>query len=248
MKHTNFRIFKISFLSLTQWMMLLFLLNCGVTGFTNEHSVVRVPVKTETEVFHANLLHGEVKNLYGLNLGIVNIIKERLIGFQVGGANVSEGKTYGAQVGVIYNSAKKGGFTVQAGIANKVEDGGAGVQVGIYNKGENKGLFITAGAYNRGGSGASVGLINDEGFGLNVGGFNYGYGVNVGVINSGKGLSIGALNIGEDGNLQIGILNFCTEGPFPIMIVLNYCSKPAETIEPKPATTKVDTKIAPANK
>ncbi|EMF81340.1 putative lipoprotein [Leptospira weilii serovar Topaz str. LT2116] len=225
MKHKYFLILQNAF---SFFGFSLLFLSCGVTGFTGEHSVVRIPVKTETEVFHANLLHGEVKNLYGINLGIVNVIKERLIGLQVGGANYSEGKTYAAQVGLIYNAAKKGGFIIQVGVSNKVQNDGAGLQAGLYNKGENKGLYITAGVYNQGGSGANVGVVNDEGLGLNVGGFNYGYGVNVGVVNSGKGLSIGALNIGEDGNLQIGILNFCTEGPFPIMIVLNYCSKPGK--------------------
>ncbi|EMM73235.1 hypothetical protein M9Y82_02740 [Leptospira weilii] len=237
MKHKYFLILQNAF---SFFGFSLLLLSCGVTGFTGEHTVVRVPVKTETEVFHANLLHGEVKNLYGINLGIVNVIKERLIGLQVGGANYSEGKTYAAQVGLVYNAAKKGGFTVQAGVANNVEGGGAGLQVGLYNRGENKGVYITAGAYNKSGSGANIGLINYEGLGVNVGVYNYGYGVNVGAVNSGKGLSIGALNIGEDGNLQIGILNFCTEGPFPIMIVLNYCSKPAET--------KVDANITPGTK
>ncbi|TGL91103.1 hypothetical protein EHQ76_20770 [Leptospira barantonii] len=246
MKHNYFRIFQTYWKHFAILGLSLSLFSCGVTGFASEHSFVRVPVKTETEVLHVNLLHGDVKKLYGINIGTVNTISERLVGLQVGGANISEGKAYGAQVGLLYNSAKKGGLSIQVGIANNVEEGGAGAQIGFYNRGVNGGYYVTGGVYNRGNSGVTIGLINNESLGVNIGGFNYGYGVNVGAINSGKGLSIGAINIGDDGNLQFGILNFCTEGPFPIMIVLNYCSKPeSEKTETKPAATKVDTKIAP---
>ncbi|WP_243394766.1 LA_2272/LA_2273 family lipoprotein [Leptospira adleri] len=248
MKHKNlinysFIIFRLGFISA-----IALNLNCGIGGLRGEKSFVRTPAKTETELVRVNLLYGEVKNLYGVNIGVINAVKDRLIGVQVGGVNFSDGKTYGAQLS-LYNEAKNGGFTVQAGGINKIEETGAGgLQVGLYNKAVNGGYFITAGIYNKGSSGATIGLINNEGLGINVGGFNYGYGLNLGLVNSGKGLSIGAINIGEDGNFQIGVLNFCSEGPFPIMIGINYCSKPAspQQTEPKPAETKVDRKVAPA--
>ncbi|MBM9575681.1 hypothetical protein JWG45_00810 [Leptospira sp. 201903070] len=230
-----FIIFSLSALSV-------FTLNCGVGGLRGEKSFVRAPAKTETEVVRVNLLYGEVNKLYGVNLGVINTVKDRLIGVQVGGVNFSDGKTYGAQFS-LYNEAKNGGFTVQAGGVNKVEETGAGIQVGLYNKASNGGVYLTAGLYNKGSSGATIGLINNEGLGINVGGFNSGYGLNVGLINSGKGLSIGAINMGEDGNFQIGVLNFCSEGPFPIMIIANYCSKPSsETPASTPAT---DSKTTP---
>ncbi|MBM9501548.1 hypothetical protein JWG44_14940 [Leptospira sp. 201903071] len=218
-----------------------FALNCGVGGLRGEKSFVRTPAKTETELVRLNLLYGEVKNLYGVNIGVINSVKDRLIGVQVGGVNLSDGKSYGAQVS-LYNEAKNSGLTIQVGGVNKVEETGAGIQVGLYNKASNGGVYLTAGLYNKGSSGATIGLINNEGLGINVGGFNYGYGVNLGIINSGKGLSIGAINMGEDGNFQIGILNFCSEGPFPIMIGINYCIKSSAPVEEKAQSKTVPIK------
>ncbi|TGK25348.1 LA_2272/LA_2273 family lipoprotein [Leptospira stimsonii] len=231
MKHKN-PLNYFSILSFVFASAFVFTLNCGVGGLRGEKSFVRAPVKTETELVRVNLLYGEVKNLYGVNLGIINSVKDRLIGVQVGGVNFSDGKTYGAQLS-LYNEAKNGSFTVQAGGVNKVENAGTGLQLGLYNAASNSGVYFTAGIYNKGSSGATIGLINDEGLGINIGGFNYGYGVNLGLINSGKGLSIGAINMGEDGNFQIGVLNFCSDGPFPIMIGINYCIKSSAPVQEK---------------
>ncbi|TGK38686.1 hypothetical protein EHQ12_04620 [Leptospira gomenensis] len=208
------------------------LLNCGVGGLRGEKSFVRVPVQTQTEMIRFNLLYGEVRNLYGVNLGSINLVSERLAGAQIGLANLSEGKTYGAQIAV-YNSAEKGGFSIQLGGINRVKNGGAGIQLGGYNRGSNEGVYINGGIYNSGTNGITIGLINRENIGFNVAGFNYGAGVNVGIVNMGVGLSVGAINIGESSNFQIGILNFCSNGPFPIMIGINYCPK-QETSEEKP--------------
>lgn len=108
------------------------LLNCGITGLSGSKSFVKIPVKTKTEVFHASLSKGEVENLYGINLGVANIVKESLVGIQVGGANISQGDTYAAAQIALYNTAEKAGFTIQAGGANNVE-GVAGIQLGFYN-------------------------------------------------------------------------------------------------------------------
>ncbi|WP_441006939.1 LA_2272/LA_2273 family lipoprotein [Leptospira santarosai] len=50
----------------------IFVGNCGV-ALTSE-TYVKVPPKTETEVFRLNLLYGEVDNLYGFNVGLYNHI------------------------------------------------------------------------------------------------------------------------------------------------------------------------------
>lgn len=184
----------------------------------------------ETEVFRLNVFHGEVKNLYGLNLGIVNIIKDRLIGVQIGLLNSADSKSrkknIGLQVGILNNSdsnyyglklglfnQSEGGFTIQTGAVNQVENqsrGHGGIQLGFYNEVTLKesgnqimgdGTYFTAGVYNCGG--VKIGLFNSSPRGI--------------------GLSVGAINTGEEDNFLIGILNFCDHGFPSVMIGFNYC-------------------------
>src|SRR5690348_2646509 len=98
---------KYLFIILSLISLLIFSLNCGVGGLRGEKSFVRAPAKTETELVRVNLLYGEVNKLYGVNLGVINTVKDRLVGVQVGGVNFSDGKTYGAQLS-LYNEAKNG--------------------------------------------------------------------------------------------------------------------------------------------
>lgn len=140
------------------------LLNCGITGLSGSKNFIKIPVRTKTEIFHASLSKGEVQNLYGINLGVANIVKESLVGIQVGGANISQGDTYAAAQIAFYNTAEKAGFALQTGGVNNVE-GGAGVQVGLYNSSEKNGILaVQAGGVNHAESsaGVQVGLYNNE--------------------------------------------------------------------------------------
>ncbi|WP_235596300.1 LA_2272/LA_2273 family lipoprotein [Leptospira weilii] len=173
----------------------------------------KLPPETETEVLRFNVFHGEIENLYGLNIEIVNIIKDRLIGAQIGGLNFVDGKAYAAQIGLFNQS--EGGLTIQTGAVNQVESkgkGNGGIQLGFYNEVTRKqsynqimgdGTYFTAGVYNYGGGGVKIGLFNSSPRGI--------------------GLSVGAINTGKDGNFLIGILNFCEHGFPSVMIGFNYC-------------------------
>lgn len=71
--------------------------NCGV-ALTSE-TYVKVPPKTKTEVFRLNLLYGEVKKLYGVNVGLYNHAAD-LIGAQIGILNTVH-DPIGIQIGAI---------------------------------------------------------------------------------------------------------------------------------------------------
>ncbi|AVV80368.1 LA_2272/LA_2273 family lipoprotein [Leptospira santarosai] len=209
---------------------------CGVA--LTPRQTAKIPPKTETEVFRLNLFDGEVKNLYGVNIGLLNRVLENLVGLQVGGANVADGKTsvqvggravrenkevyvaqiggvniadgnvYAAQVGFLNKSA--GGFTIQTGVANMVESESK------TNGGLQLGIYNEVTEGNR---------ISDKGYYVTAGVYNNGGkgGVKIGVLNiSPSGLSIGAINVGESDNFLIGILNFCDDFP-TVMIGFNYC-------------------------
>ncbi|EMO03447.1 hypothetical protein LEP1GSC116_2454 [Leptospira interrogans serovar Icterohaemorrhagiae str. Verdun HP] len=81
------------------------MLNCGV-ALTSEKTI-KIPPKTQTEVFRLNLIHGNVENLYGLNVGIFNSVNNSMIGAQVGIVNLSDKNTYGWQFAIINMAEKK---------------------------------------------------------------------------------------------------------------------------------------------
>ncbi|EMO33310.1 hypothetical protein [Leptospira santarosai] len=58
---------------------------------------------------------------------------------------------------------------------------------------------------------------------LKLGLFNMGNDINLGIVNLHSDIkwtiSIGAVNIGDEGNLQIGIVNYCPNNTIPVMII-----------------------------
>ncbi|MGQ2800869.1 LA_2272/LA_2273 family lipoprotein [Leptospira santarosai] len=222
--------------------------DCGIA--LTPRLTAKIPPKSETEVFRVNLFDGEVKNLYGVNIGLLNRVLENLVGLQVGGANVADGKTsvqvggptvrenkevyvaqiggvniadgnvYATQVGFLNKSV--GGFTIQTGVANMVESESK------TNGGLQLGIYNEVTEGNRisdKGYYVTAGVYNNGGGGVKIGVLNNGGkgGVKIGVLNiSPSGLSIGAINVGESDNFLIGILNFCDDFP-TVMIGFNYC-------------------------
>ncbi|EMF81452.1 hypothetical protein LEP1GSC188_4934 [Leptospira weilii serovar Topaz str. LT2116] len=201
----------------------------------------RIPPKTETEVFRLNLLYGELKNLVGLNVGVVNIVEDQMIGGQIGIVNLSDKKTYGAQIAVVNLSENKGAG-IQAGIVNYSEGESSGIQAGILNIGSKRSGFdltIGVGNYDTRGlmigganfysKGVSIGILNERASGFNLGALNIkSGGVNVGILNGGTGVHIGLINASgeeetDEPTIQFGFLNFCGKGTFPVMIGFNYC-------------------------
>ncbi|EMO55576.1 LA_2272/LA_2273 family lipoprotein [Leptospira noguchii] len=231
----------------------IFFHNCGI-ALTPER-MIKIPPKTQTEVFRLNLLHGKVENLYGLNVGIFNIVNNGMIGAQVGIVNLSGKKTYGWQIAIINMAEKNGLFKIQTGIANLLigtQKDSAGLQVGIFNLGTNMfpdiklnerrgGFYLTIGVGNYETNGLMIGAINLSSKGMNIGAINKNTeGFNLGIVNlqEGPAFSIGAINIGSsrDVGFQIGIINYCPNNTIPIMLVANYCSSPSSKPQPEQKT------------
>ncbi|TGL76223.1 LA_2272/LA_2273 family lipoprotein [Leptospira yasudae] len=210
-------------------------LDCGIALTTR--ATLKLPPQTKTEILRVNVIYGETDRMYGLNLGLANFVQKDLIGIQLGIVNGAEEGT-GIQIGAINNS--KPSFAL--------------LKIGIFNLN----FFLDSGRPQpgdtpgsrdhrvKGDLSLSVGVANLASGKVNVGLFNYGYGFNTGLINwngEGSAVSIGAVNIGETENFQIGILNFCKEGPIPFMIVANYCrSAPTENSSTNENTFVPETK------
>lgn len=188
---------------------------CGLALTTQK--TIKLPPQTKTEIIRINLIYGETNRIYGLNLGLANLVQNELIGAQLGILNGAEEGT-GIQIGAINNS-KSSFLLLKIGILNlnffldsgRPHPGDTSESI----KRRVKGDFAL-----------SIGAANLASGTVNLGLFNYGYGFNVGLVNwngEDSAVSIGVVNIGEKENFQIGILNFCKEGLIPFMIVLNYC-------------------------
>ncbi|AXR61437.1 LA_2272/LA_2273 family lipoprotein [Leptospira mayottensis] len=239
----------------------IFASNCGFA--LTPRITVKIPPQTQTEIFRLNLLLGEVRELYGINLGGMNYAHS-LIGTQVGIINISE-ESIGILFGLLNNSGSYG--TLKIGFLNTNFFLDRGMPP-YENEGKEKivdDLALSIGAVNLMSGRFNLGLFN-WGAGLNVGivNTNEGRSVNFGIVNIGTKLevypkekpaiSFGIVNTGTNRNeLQIGVLNFCEKGLLPFMIGINYCLKTVsqttevktETIEPQPVETKVDVKVAP---
>ncbi|WP_244894469.1 LA_2272/LA_2273 family lipoprotein [Leptospira alexanderi] len=152
--------------------------NCGVA--LTPKATVKVPPDTETEVLRFNVFHGEIENLYGLNLGIVNIIKDRLIGVQIGLLNSADSKSrkknIGLQVGILNNSdsnyygLKLGIFNVEifrlgdpmpgSKVEKDREKIGAVLSIGLFNATQG---FVNVGIFS-GGSVFNLGIVSFGGW------------------------------------------------------------------------------------
>lgn len=79
----------------------------------------------------ANLIYGDMLNMYGIDAGLVQRARNEMIGIELGGVNIT-GNTFGIQGALLANIADSmRGF--QFGIVNVAEDL-KGVQIGIINK------------------------------------------------------------------------------------------------------------------
>ncbi|EMJ59549.1 MULTISPECIES: LA_2272/LA_2273 family lipoprotein [Leptospira] len=213
--------------------------NCGFA--LTPRITTRIPPKTETEVFRLNLLYGELKNLVGLNVGLMNIVEHRMTGGQVGIVNLSGAKTYGAQIAVV--NVSNGMIGGQVGIVNFSDGKTYGAQIAIVNWSGSKSSRIQAGIVNftigHDSNGLQAGLVNigskgssdsDRfGFDLTIGAGNFDTrGVNIGILNEkASGFNVGALNI-KSGGVNVGILN----GGTGVHIGLINASGEEETDEP----------------
>nr|WP_230458298.1 hypothetical protein [Leptospira weilii] len=164
--------------------------------------------------------HGEVKNLYGLNAGIVNAVKNRIIGAQVGILNFAR-NLIGIQIGAVNLTHRKH----------------AGLKIGLFNFGvplhalapDSVDIPTTR-------IGVSIGIANFEtqNGNISIGIYNYEAGINIGIIN---------ISDPHHKQIQIEIINYCPNNTIPIMIVANYCSN--SSIQPKSQET-IDTTVEPA--
>ncbi|AOP36402.1 hypothetical protein A0128_20525 [Leptospira tipperaryensis] len=225
----------------------LFVVQCGMA--LTPRTTVKIPQETESEIFRLNLYEGEVKSLYGINIGILNKIEKTLVGLQIGifnkvknHGNPNQGNFYGVQTG-LFNQAYSlyNPVAIQIALVNYLSVAGTTpeqsalvFQFGLWTHSENsptKGLTIglLLNTQESGNTGLNIGLINasattnDRAFGLNLGGINLGSGMNVGIVNLGGPVSLGVLNYGS--GFQVGLLNICySDRSFlPFMFLINYC-------------------------
>ncbi|UVD77681.1 hypothetical protein LIX27_07705 [Leptospira borgpetersenii] len=197
-----------------------FVLHCGIA--LTPRLTAKFPLETKTEIFRLNLPYGENQNLYGLNVGIVNGVRNDLFGGQLGIANGAH-NLIGIQIGAI----------------NLTHHKHAGLKIGLVNFGVPlHGLDPNHTHKSETGIGISIGVANFEiqSGNIAIGIFNYGAGIGIGIINRSflfplnsedTGLNIGIVNISEthQKQFQIGIINYCPNNTIPIMIVANYCVK-----------------------
>ncbi|OOV41478.1 hypothetical protein B1J93_13000 [Leptospira kirschneri serovar Pomona] len=188
------------------------LLICHCTFALTPKTTLEIFPNTNSEFFRFNLIYGEVQNLYGLNIGTVNKIKERMIGVQIGIFNKSSGQTTGLQLAVVNVSGEKL-LGIQIGLVNYIEGGSAGLQAGIINLGKDRssGVELTIGLVNYKTGSLTIGISNFLSKGINVALYNQNVvGFNFGILNLySEGISLGIFNIGnqEIGDTQIGLIN-----------------------------------------
>ncbi|EKO14809.1 LA_2272/LA_2273 family lipoprotein [Leptospira kirschneri] len=235
-----------------------FVFNCGFA--LTPKANITIPLKTNTEVLRLNLLYGEShNNVYGLNLGLFNFIRNDLIGVQIGIVNETENAA-GLQIGLLNNSDPTYGV-LKVGFLNTnfFLDRGMPRPNPFYEdqeiKNQNvKGLAISIGAANVMSGRFNLGLFNwAEGLNIGLINMNEGSSFNLGIVNIGtslevspkekRAISLGIFNSGSDKEeFQIGIINYCPNNTIPIMLVANYCSSPSPQPEQKTETQPESTK------
>ncbi|WP_155717925.1 LA_2272/LA_2273 family lipoprotein [Leptospira noguchii] len=226
-----------------------FVFNCGFA--LTPKGTITIPRKTDIEVLRLNLLYGETYNVFGLNLGLFNFIRDNLIGVQIGIVNEAENAS-GLQIGLLNNSNPTYG-ALKVGFLNTnfFLDRGMPHPFHEDEKVKNQAVKDLA---------LSIGAVNMMSGRFNLGLFNWGEGLNVGLVNMNEGnsLNLGIVNIGTTLELspkekqaisfgifnsgshkeefQIGIINYCPNNTIPIMIVANYCSSPSSKPQPEQKT------------
>jgi hypothetical protein len=163
-----------------------------ITGFQLAliHPVQLFSESCDVYGLRLDLLYGKNAALNGMDLGVVNQLRDDMCGVQIGAANFS-GPMYGMQLGVLgVASGEMIGWQLSG--VNISRTSAAGLQTGLVNVG---------GGYD----------------GLQIGGFNYAEdynGLQLGVINvchSMSGVQIGALNFILNGPFLVfcPVFNFC---------------------------------------
>ena len=138
-------------------MIVLLALSVGVQCVSGEESPGATPVmvglwtpaqlpSAEWDVagVRLDLLYGSCRNLYGLDLGLVNFTQENEVGLNIGLVNRVDGKFTGLQLGVV-----------------KVADTASALQIGLYNGTDDlAGVRLGLINHTRIARGVQVGLIN----------------------------------------------------------------------------------------
>nr|WP_156781815.1 hypothetical protein [Leptospira tipperaryensis] len=207
-------------------------------------------------MFRLNLIYGELRTLYGINVGVKNFAN-RLIGTQIGIINSAENAS-GLQIGFANNAGSEHG-TLKIGIFNfnffldsgrshprpcsdvEIETQvakNASVSIGAAN--------ILSGRFNFGifnwGEGLNVGLVNmNEGSSVSLGIVNIGTNLEVSPKEK-RAISFGIFNSGtHKEEFQIGIINYCPNNTIPILILANYCSQSESETPASTAATEIKT-------
>ncbi len=153
-----------------------------------------------------NVIYGACRDLYGLDVGLVNHVKGTTKALQLGAiANISDGPAMGFQAGVVNTSGST--FTgLQIGAIANISGGPTtGFQAGLVN---------TAGSML---SGLQIGAVNyaKRASVLQIGAFNGADHVD--------GLQIGVINVTRTMlGVQIGLVNVIQDNDIPFVPVINF--------------------------
>ena len=176
-------------------------------------------------------------SLFGVDLGVVGVLSERMRGLQLTGFNCDDyASVDGVQLGVIANRDKDFHGVQISGIVNWNEDNSAGVQIGTVNYGgEFSGFQIGGISWMVAGfSGVSFDAMlasRNDFTGWSLAGFNYGLkdvaGAQMGGINvaaeTSKGLQLGFVNFAKHHEgVQLGLLNINSAGFLPCFPFVNF--------------------------
>lgn len=177
-----------------------------------------------------------VGNVYGLDLGFVELVGGSMKGVEFGGFNVVDaGVTAGAQFGLLANRTKDVYGIQLAGLLNWNDDLAYGIQAAAVNfDSEFVGFQMGVVDWMFGNmTGASLAVANvacNEFNGLALGAFNYSVGKVVGaqigalnVVNgASEGLQLGIVNASQHHTgVQIGVINLNATGAIVFLPVVN---------------------------
>ena len=177
-----------------------------------------------------------VGNIYGLDLGIVDLVGGSMKGVQLGCWNaVDAGETMGLQLGVLANRTKDVYGVQLGGIVNWNDNLAYGLQIAPLNY-DSEFVGFQAGIVDwmvgnmTGGSVALANVAVNEFTGVAIGAFNYSVGKVVGaqigafnvVDGPTEGLQLGVINASQHHTgVQIGLVNLNATGSIVFLPVIN---------------------------
>lgn len=181
-------------------------------------------------------LFGYNPKVYGLDVGVANVVADEFIGIGVGAFGyVGDGGSCALRVSAIANVTTGVSFDLSVAPFNVQKDDAYGIDVGVLNWSQTYAGIRFAGLMNwtvGTACGFEVAPINagcDDFTGFQIGALNFTdrmTGCQIGCVNladgAATGVQIGIINAAENmTGVQIGAINIITKSPLPIMVIAN---------------------------